>query len=64
MEMVELPLKFEDDTHPKCGELCMAETCQPSLHLTEIAWEPLAEEGYIFPPPTDININMMPFIVG
>ena len=64
MEMVELPLKFEDDTHPKCGELCMAETCQPSLHLTEIAWEPLEEEGYIFPPLTDININMMPFIVG
>ena len=64
-EMVEMPIKPTADTDNPYEDL--EESLSSCLYLTPISFHDPDEYDnmeYSFPKPSDININMMPFIVG
>ena len=67
-QAVELPVVSPpDDDGIRVGGIDTEEVLPPCLYLTPISSSDPVEceiTEYSFPPPTDININMMPFIVG
>ena len=63
-EMVELPNKPHADEQYGDGNIDVGEILPKYLFLTPLRLRRSRGGDYSFPPPTDININMMPFIVG
>ena len=67
-ELVELPVDPQlDDEQRRYGDVDVEELLPSCLYLTPISSNDPGdheEAEYYFPPPSDININMMPFIVG
>ena len=60
-EMIEMPVEPEiDDEMRRFGDVDSTESVTSCFYLTNITHSP----DDSFPPPSDININMMPFIVG
>ena len=62
--MVELPNKPQADEKYRDGSIDVGEILPKYLFLTPLRLRRSRGGDYSFPPPTDININMMPFIVG
>merc|ERR1719334_2657629 len=62
--MVEMPNKGEVDQRYEDGDINLGYTKSAYLFLTPLRLRRSRGGDYSFPPPTDININMMPFIVG
>ena len=62
--VVEMPSKPDNDERYEDGDINIGEMPSSYLFLTPLRLRRSRGGGYSFPPPTDININMMPFIVG
>ena len=63
-EMVEMPNKAEVDKRYEDGDINIGDMRSAYLFITPLRLRRIRGGYYSFPPPTDININMMPFIVG
>ena len=63
-EMVELPNKPQTDARYGDGDINIGEMAPSYLFLMPLRIRRSRGGNYCFPPPSDININMMPFVVG
>ena len=62
--LVEMPNKAEVDKRYEDGDINIGDMRSAYLFFTPLRLRRIRGGYYSFPPPTDININMMPFIVG
>ena len=63
-DMIKLPVELKPKSRSYIFEELDFDETESCLHLTEIDYDEYGAEYPSFPEPQDININMMPFIVG